>query len=294
MSVVFDSSSIRGNRATATIMVGTTVTPGSYAVSIRATPAQLATSASQTASLALTVTPPTSGAPVVLDWSGCTAPTWVALQDGTGPWTRLTSSGTTYIASVASAVGGIAYVADNNLFVRYMTKAEFGAGPLRDVRGRRPTSRRGEPACTHSRELTSRATVWAAVCTSSLAQPNFSIAGVRDGVHDLVATLAFGVGAPSRILIRRDVVVSATSDTLGTVNISGPDGVVPITLSPTLTVTGTANAGEVFVSASSLMTTAACTVNPLRMQQPFTFTASGGTSFSVGLAGVPSVELAPD
>ena len=77
--------------------------------------------------VALTVTPPASGALVLLDWSGCVAPTWVALQDGTGPWTRLTSSSATYVGSVASSVGGIAYVTDGNVFVRYMMKAELSA-----------------------------------------------------------------------------------------------------------------------------------------------------------------------
>ena len=293
ISIVFDSSSIRGNRTAATIAVGSAVTPGSYAISIRATPLQLAASAAQTASLALTVTPPTAGAAVVLDWSGCASPAWVALQDGTGPWTRLTSSGTTYLASVASAVGGIAYVAENNLFVRYMTKAEFGAGPvklcatvgLRVVRGRGVHAFTGTDVASYS--------LGGGSGTSSLAQPEFSIAGVRDGLHDLVATLAFGGAAPSRFLIRRDVEVSATSDTLGTVNISGPDGIVPIALLPPVTVTGPVTAGEVFGSASSLMTTAACIVNPLRTQAPFTFTTTGGASFSLTLVGVPASSLRP-
>jgi hypothetical protein len=41
------------------------------------------------------------------------------------------------------------------------------------------------------------------------------------------------------------------------------------------------------------MTTAACTVNPLRTQPPFTFTATGGTSFSLNLVGVPASSLRP-
>jgi hypothetical protein len=293
VSVFFDSAAVRGNRATATITVANTVTPGSYAISIRETPSQLAASAAQSGTVALTVTAPTSGAPVNLDWGGCVAPTWVALQDGTGPWTRLTSSSTTYIGSVASTVGGIAYVAENNLFVRYMTKAEISAGVLkmcapagtRVVRGTGVHAFTGTDVASYS--------LGGGSGTSSLAQPNFSIGGVRDGVHDLVATLAFGGGLPSRVLIRRDVVVSATSDTLGTVNISGPDGVVPAVLSPPLTVTGVVSAGEVFGSALSLMTTAACTVNPLRGQQPFTFTAAGATTFSQTLVGVPVSSLRP-
>jgi hypothetical protein len=60
-----------------------------------------------------------------------------------------------------------------------------------------------------------------------------------------------------------------------------------------LSVSGAVSAGEVFVSSSSLMTTAACTVNPLRTQAPFTFTTSGGSTFSLGLAGLPASSLRP-
>ncbi|HEY9229860.1 MAG TPA: hypothetical protein VIP11_24630 [Gemmatimonadaceae bacterium] len=292
ITVSFDSASIRGNRAKATVVVAGSVTPGQYAVTIRATPVQLAATAAQTSTLALTVASQTSASSVVLDWSGCTTPTWVGLQDGNGSWTRLTSSNNLYIGSVASPVGAIAYVIETNVFVRYLTQAELTAGPLKLCAPSATRLVRGIGGHAPNGADVSFYSLGGGFATSSYAQPNFSIAGVRDGVHDLVATMTFTAGAVSRILIRRDIPATATS--LDSVTVLGSEGFPPVMLSPTVTATGPMMAGETFSSSSSLMTTAACTVNPIRSLQGFTATVPSGPSVTLSLFGIPASSMRPD
>lgn len=278
VTVAFDSTSLLGNRARATVSVASSVVPGAYAVKVRAVPVGLSDGAAQVASIALTVRPPGSAGAVVLDWSRCRPPKLVAMQDGSGAWTPLTSTEGLYIGDVGGPVGGFAFVdADNGLSVRYMTLAELTGAPLEMCKpvGTRVVHGTGIHIVTGEAHAYS---LGGGLGTSSLAQPRFAIVGVRDGVHDLVATLTLNGGSAGRAVIRRDIVVGANPDTLAPVQVMGPEGTNLVSLSP-ITVAGSVTSGESFSTMTNLLTTAACTVNPLRAGQGVTFTGTGGASF---------------
>jgi hypothetical protein len=205
ITATFDSATIKGGSAAATITAAPTVAPGTYAVNLRATPAGLAADAAQSAAVAITVVPPpTTGANVVLDWSKCAAPDWLAVQDGAGPWTRVSGSGGIFSGAVSSAVGGIAWVENGTTtVVRYMTHAELVSRPL-DMCGLSSGPRSLSGSATHG-SPTEQGTysLGGGTGLSSGTQPRFTITGARDGVHDLLAYTTFQGSAPTRVILRR-------------------------------------------------------------------------------------------
>ena len=297
ITVTFDSTTINGGSATATITAAPTVAPGTYSVNLRATPAGLAASAAQSAAFAITVVPPaTTGANVVLDWSKCTAPDWVAVQDGAGPWTRVSGSGGIFSGAIGSSVGGVAWVENGTAtIVHYMTQSELVSQRLdmctalsgqRTVRG---TATHGSPTEQGTYNL------GGGTGLSSGAQPQFTISGVRDGVHDLLAYTTFQGSAPTRVILRRDINVSAATDTIEPVNFQGAEAFAPVALSPGITLNGTVTAGEAFANSTSYLTTAACTANFLYANPATTFTGTGSVNFALTTLGFPAaVQRATD
>ena len=289
VTVTFDSAAIKGGATTATITVAPSAPPGTYSIVLRATPVGLAASAAQIGSVAVTVVPaPASGANVALDWSKCKAPDWVAVQDGAGPWTRATGAGGVFGGAVSSAFGGIVWVENGNTTnVRYMTQSELVSQPL-DMCGPQAGTRVVSGAAVHgtTTELGTYS-LGGGAGTSSASQPHFAITGVRDGVHDLLAFNSFSSGVPNRIVLRRDISVGPTTDTVETVDFQGPQAFTPVALSPGITITGAATAGEAYSNSTSYLTTAACTANFLYASPPVTLTGTGQLSFSLSTLGLP-------
>lgn len=93
---------------------------------------------------------------------------------------------------------------------------------------------------------------------STAAQPNFTIGGVQDAKHDLIAYSYFQNGAFNRLLIRRDVAVAAATENIGPVNFLGDESFAPVTMTPGVTITGPVLAGETYSHSMSYLTTAAC------------------------------------
>jgi len=296
ITVTFDSAAISGGAARATILASGAA-PGTYPIVLRATPVGLAATAAQTGSVAITVVPaPTSGGNVVLDWSRCTAPEWVAVQDGAGPWTRVTGTGSVFGGAVSSPVGGVAWVENGTTtVVRYMTQSELTSGSV-DMCGQESGKRVVHGVAVHgtTNELGTYQ-FGGATATSSAAQPAFTLTNVRDGVHDLLAYISFQTSTPTRIVLRRDISVGPGADSVGTINFQSqnPDAFAPITLSPGITVAGTVTAGETFSNSTSYLTTAACTANFLYASAPFTL-SSGQLNFSLSTLGLPASVQRPD
>lgn len=127
MTVAFNPSSATGNQATLTVTATAAVATGTYPITVRGSAPSLA---DRTATLSVQVTAPTGGN---VTWRFCSDtgfPSWVAAQDGTGPWTRVAGAGNDYSFQVTTR-GAIAYVVNNfgvfELYVEYATREELQA-----------------------------------------------------------------------------------------------------------------------------------------------------------------------
>jgi hypothetical protein len=231
-------------------------------VIIRATPAGFPASASRTVTLSVNVrAAPTGSGNVILDWSGCKVPSWIAAQDGSGPWMQVLPVAGVARFNVTSTKGAFAYVEAGQTVVSYMTHAELTGRPMVMCPPPAPTkvvTGISAPTTTLSGE---QATYYlgGGIGTSTAAAPNFTINGVADGVHDLVGW-ASGTVSGIRGYIERDIDV-ANGGSLGTVPWSGPGSFAPQRASLTFSGFFTGDVSGTFAMAYA--TTAACTVNPL-------------------------------
>lgn len=273
--VRLDAASVTGSSAALTIDTDPDAMPGSYSVIIRAVPASWPPGASRSANLTVTVrATPTGGGNVLLDWSGCGSPNWVAAQDGSGPWVQQVPQAGVVSFSLTAGRGGIAFVeSGNSVVVRYLTRAELTAGTLtmcppvvvpgpKTITGFAIHNGPGE-VFTYS--------LGGALASSGTASPNFSLVGVREGIHDLVGwgttSGAFGL----RGFLRRDIDLP-TGGVLDPVDFLGVGSFAPVR--PTLSVL--LNQTDQVSHSMSYLTTASCTVNPLYANVPGTTALMSG------------------
>ncbi len=257
VTVTGDPASVSGNSTTVRAVAAANATPSTTDVTIRGTLAGFPPSASATAKLVVIVRQAPTGGNVILDWSRCGAPPFVAYQDGTGGWTPAEIAGNVARFTIASSSGGFAYADNENVIVRYMTQSEMTASPI-DL----CELRTGTNTVTGTAQHTTASEFFAydlggGVGTSATNATNITITGVRDGVHDLVG---FGSQlATGRAYIARDIAVPPTTS-LGVVELGGPNGFGVSRAG--VNVVGPVN-GDGLVQSMSYLTTAACTVNPL-------------------------------
>lgn len=129
LTPTLSATSVTGNNATITLAAASNATTGAQTLTVRGT----GTGASdQSASLAVTVNASQQSSGNV-SWKFCGTsglPLWVAAQDGTGAWSRVTGTADTYSFNVGSR-GGVAYVVPLNggfeLQVFYGTLTELQA-----------------------------------------------------------------------------------------------------------------------------------------------------------------------
>ena len=284
-------ATVTGATTTLVVTVARDKEPGPYLLTVRAIPHPSSGGAGGpaldpvTASLTVTVVETsTSGANVVLDWSRCSAPDWVAGQDGTGPWTRLSGAQGRFAFAVSSVRGGVAYsTGPRSLTVQLATNAELTAAPtdmcdpvepvvpLRTVTG----------LMDFSTILTSSSYTWrlgGGVGTSTLGSSDLTITGVRPGVHDLIGTGTIGLGN-GPIVIVRDV-NPPPDGYIGTVPVLGEFAIAPISGQ----VSVGPRAAESVLVRESYLTTAACTANEIYLSG--TPVIATGTS-TFGLLGIP-------
>jgi hypothetical protein len=279
--LVLESSDLAVTGSQAVIIVNATreVAPGLYTVTIRAIPApsEIDGPALEPVSAQLLITvvasPPGSGN-VVLDWSACAAPGWVAGRDGAGPWTVLQGTGGVFRFSLTSQNGAYAYVdGGTQTIVRFATLAELSAGPISLC----PPAQSGAGKTLNAvAEHTNAADrflwqVGGGSGTSTLAAPNFAITGVQEGTHDLIGLSTAGT-QQSRYYIRRDLNEPAGTN-IGTVTLVGPGSFTA--QSTTLTITPVSN--ERITVGINYLTTAACTLTPL-----FSSSTTGATTGAIG------------
>jgi hypothetical protein len=198
------------------------VATGSYTITIRGS----ATGQSDaTTTVQLTVASGTSSGNVTLDLSAC-APNnvlWVAGQDGTGAWARLSGANNLYRFNVTSGKGGLAWVSDlfgtKTLHVRLATQAELTAAPVVPCRAVGSKIVNGSVAGLKSSEF---AQVWmgGGGSVALAASTSIGMVGVKDGPQDLTAyRYNFPDDSLDRVIVRRDQNL-ATGATLAALNLA--------------------------------------------------------------------------
>jgi hypothetical protein len=278
LTVTPSPATTTGPGTTLTAMASGAAVPGQYDVIVRATPDALGAGASRTATLRVSVVSSSTGN-VALDWSGCTAPDWVAGQDGAGPWTQVLPAGGLARFSVTSGRGGFAFALNGAVTVRYLTQEELTAQTLAMCPPPVPTKRVFGTGAHAAAGETWHYRFGGASATSTGQFPSFTLHGVADGVHDLLAWgQSFLLTGQQRGFIRRDVDV-ADNGTLDPVDLAGLESFQGFSAS--LTVTGGAGQepGGTFSSSMSYLTSAACRINPLH---------------DLGLVGVPEARQRPN
>ena len=285
VSVEISDSTVSGTTTTVLIAVSEAVSAGVYTLTVRAFPSPTTGEPGSpvldpvSAPLTLTVVEAPVGGNVLLDWSRCSEPAWVAGQDGSGPWVRLAGALGRFAMAVTSARGGIAFTSgQSSLVVRYATHAELTAAPLdmcppeQSVGSTRSVS----GTTDFGNIVTSAEYTWhlgGGTGTSSLASPDFTIVGVGPGVHDLIGTGTIGLGRGPIQILRG--VGPLAGEFIGTIGVFWETAVTPVNA----VVRVGSLAGEGVSIRQNYLTTGSCSVT--EFNRTGSSSASGAPSFSV-------------
>lgn len=217
VTAAFNPASTDGNSATLTLTAASGAATGAATVTVQGTATGIA---ARTASLGVTVNAGGGGGSGNVSWAFCDdtgLPAWVAVQDGSGPWTRVTGDAqNVYRFQLNSDRGGIAWVeagaSSTELQVVYYSRAELlligpdrcgGTGGFKTVNGSVPGL-----AATQSAFVSMGGA--SAQVIGAQAQSAFTLNNVVDGPQDLLATRTnFNLQAlgliPDRLIIRRNL-----------------------------------------------------------------------------------------
>jgi hypothetical protein len=193
VSATVDPASTDGNTSTLTVTVGGSAAAGNYTLTVTGTASGLA---DQTATLALTVTVPTTGSGNTV-WQFCPLsglPTWFAYQDGSGPWTEVMPDvDNKYSFDILSGRGGVAYTMTPTGQVS--TQIQFGTQQELNVQGSSICGTSGTGKTVNGTVANVAATDQAYVslggATASLTGAtgtSFQLMNVPDGEVDLIAS----------------------------------------------------------------------------------------------------------
>jgi hypothetical protein len=267
------------------VSVGLSVTPGTYNLTINGT----SSAGPRSTGLTLTVGTSSSGN-VTVDFAGCPAgerAAWLAVQDGGGPWTRITGTGDVYNFTIGSSGGGVAYVvlgASNAaaITVQYMSQAEFTAHTW--VQCPPPATGKTINGSVANAAQTDQPTIslggsYKTVLT--FLSTTFQLTNVPDGAQDLVAYRHSLVGGNDTAIIRRAQNI-ADNGTVGTLDFGGTEAFAPATATITLSnLLGSETASH----SMSYQVNANCATAPLY------FSATAGATFTA--SGIPTAQQLP-
>ncbi|MBL0171987.1 MAG: hypothetical protein IPP90_14945 [Gemmatimonadaceae bacterium] len=262
-------SSTTGDTVALDVSASADINAGTYTVALRAIPSALMPSAMRVAFVPVVVHPrSTSVGNVLLDWSKCETPEWVAGQDGSGPWLRLDPVAGTFRFTVTQPRGGFAYVATNApLTVRYLSQAELTNRPI-DMCPRDLTTKTVRGHANHP----GSGPQWSyhlggGSGFSTNTAPDFTISSVRPGVHDLVGWSQPGAGF--RALLRRDLNIPDGESLTEPVDLLGPESVA--VAREVLSIIGAVSGGESLTHSMAYLTRNACTASDLYASAPHGF-----------------------
>lgn len=284
MSVTFNPASVTGATSTVTVAAAAGVATGTYPVTIRGTAQGLA---EQTTTLNVQVTAGSqTGGNVTFRFCPVSGiPVWVAAQNATGAWTRVTGNAASEYTFQVDTRGGVAYVISSGgnyeTSVHYGTRAELqamgsglceaGTGSTRNVSG--TVSGVGALDMAYIMMGGGFAMV------NSFTGTNFVLEGVAPGPVDLLASrmavdMNAGTFAVNRFVLQRGLNPAAGSTI--SVDFAGANSFAPATGTMTLGNLGTDHAAVI-----TMYSTAGGTLGIVGME-PF----SAGATRTV--AGVPA------
>lgn len=275
-----------GNVAVLTVNAGSAA-PGTYSITVRASADGLA---ERTASFSLTVVAAPASAGVT--YRVCTQgpPKWVGYQSA-GVWTALPASvGGDYHFDLAG-VGAFAYVVANG-----GDGASFGYSSAVIYGSAADLNALGRGACTAAGTKSVSGTVaglgvsdnagisLGTASTSATATPGtFTISGIGDGPHDLIATrnVASGPTAVAARVIARRALDPANGAVLPVLDFGSAEAFTP--LAHTLTVAGPGSADE--IAGGTFLTT--------NGSSAFLFSSVVSATGTAATRGVPDANLSP-
>lgn len=246
----FSPASTDGNSTVLIVNAGS-ATVGSRTVTIRANATGLAERA---ATFTLVVAPAPAPTSVAFQLCDAAIPVWAGYQSGTGSWVSLPISASGSYGFSIAGVGGLAFI-----LPRYGDGARFGYETRVTYASATELQSFGGRACDRVGTKTIRGSVSgvqtnesaeialgssaASVAGQTGASPAFTLTGVADGAHDLLATRNLVSGNVAMLLITR-ALDPADGSTLPVLDFASGAAIAPITA--TATVTGTAVTPLVF------------------------------------------------
>lgn len=235
--------STNGNSAVLVVNAGSAA-PGASTVTVRANATGLAERA---ASFTLVVAPAPSPTAVAFQLCDTATPVWAGYQSGAGSWISLPISPSGSYGFSVAGVGGLAFI-----LPRYGDGGRFGYETRVTYASAAELQSFGSGACARAGTKTIRGSVSGvqtaesadiALGTSSTtvagqtgATPAFTLTGVMDGAHDLLATRSAS-GDVTRLVIARGL-DPADGSTLPVLDFAASTAVVPIKATATVTGAG--------------------------------------------------------
>ncbi len=214
------------------IAVAASVPAGSYPISIGATGTGVTASP---AVFNVTVSAPVVGSSVTLSYCAADAPIWVAYQDGTGPWTRVTATGTnSYTFSVSSTKAGIATVdtvgTGYDLNVTYATTTELnGFGNTLALGACGTKTINGSVANVSNTQFANITLGYSSKFVIPITSSAFTLTNVASGPQDLFATrLTAATQRVDKIILRRGLDI-ANGGSLAVLDFNATEAFAPAT-----------------------------------------------------------------
>ncbi len=296
VTATFNPASTAGNTSTLTIQAASGATTGAQQITVTGASTGLP---NKTLNVGVQVAPASgSSGNVSLDVGSCALderPLWVAAQNGTGPWARVTPTGTVYSFDITEARGGLALVrgedGGSGVGVMYFSQAEFlsmngavlcGTG---DDAGKTVTATVAGLGFTDMAFLS----IGGGMGTGTFGAASVPIQGVANGTFDLIGykTGLLGGGAGDRIIIRRDINTAgiANNGSVGaTLDFASGEAFAPATA--TFTISNGLLGGESVMYTTSYSTGASCVPHVLSA-----FGSAASASFTV--YGIPAARQRP-
>jgi len=212
LAVTVNPTNVTGTTSTLTFSAGASLAAGNYPVTITATGSGVS---QQTLTLPVQVTPASQGGAITFNFATCETseiPVWLAVQNGNGPWTRVTPANNAFTFT-PGATTGLAMVTQDGTTtltqVLYASGAELTSlaiagfcaysAPTGTKRITGPLANAGSVA-----QNTTRVSVGGAEFTRpSDPIQSFTLTNVPKGNRDLVAAKQASVINQSRMILRR-------------------------------------------------------------------------------------------
>jgi hypothetical protein len=219
ITAAFSSQAVTGTTATLTLTAAATASVGAATVTVAGSATGIASASAQVA-LTITAPPPATGS-IAWTYCGTDRPVYFAVQDGTGPWSRVSAgSDGVFRFDISSSRGGVAAVQavgnGHTMKVYYFTRDELVSQgrSFCDDPGTRTVT--GTVAGVAATDLVNIGFAGKAATVSPSAGTAWTLTNVSGGTRDLVAARAAlslsGLNVSytlSGLLLRRNVAVGS-------------------------------------------------------------------------------------